>query len=80
VTTHIYHPRVWDPEEGTVTGPVLVDECPRCQEHAQHPHWSLDQAHQARLRALWVSNGPYLSDLDRRAAQRLFLEDEGRGE
>jgi hypothetical protein len=78
VTTHIYHPRVWDPEEGTVTGPVLVDECPRCQEHAQHPHWSLDLAHLARLRELAVNDGPWLSHLDRIAAERLFLSEMGR--
>jgi hypothetical protein len=78
MTTHIYHPRVWNPEEGFVNGPVLCDDCPRCQEHAQNPHWSLDLQHLAALRELWKNDGPWLSECDRIAAERLFLSEMGR--
>ena len=53
-------------------------ECPRCQEHAQNPHWSLDLTHLARLRELFDNDGPWLSELDRVAAERLFLSEMGR--
>ena len=72
MSTHTYHPRIWDPTVGTVDGPVLVDDCPRCQEHAEHPEWSLDGRRRMRLMELWTADGPWLSDLDKKAALRLY--------
>jgi hypothetical protein len=56
---------------GVVDGPVLVDECPRCQEHAQHPYASLDITRRIRLKKLYDEKGPFLSELDRIAATRM---------
>lgn len=58
MTAHIYHPDTH--EYG------LFDECPRCQEHAEHPEWSLDSDNVARL-----LRGDLFSELDRKAAERL---------
>jgi hypothetical protein len=73
MTIHIYHPQVWDPKFHPDGGPVLDDECPRCQEHAEHPEATLDPLHQTKLMDMFVSGGPYLSDLDRRAAGQLWI-------
>jgi hypothetical protein len=70
MTSHIYHPRIWS--SGYEDAPVLLDECPRCQEHASHPHQSLDNKHIAKLKKLWETNGPYYSHCDKKAAERLF--------
>ena len=72
MSTHIYHPRIWDADAEDATGPVLVDDCPRCQEHATHPEHSLDHRHRMRLWQLWLGAGPWLSELDLKAANHLY--------
>jgi len=67
MTAHIYHPEVYDPTF-TPDGPVLSDRCPRCQEHATHPLMSLDAHRLSRLLELADHDGPWLSELDRKAA------------
>jgi hypothetical protein len=58
MTTHILH--------ADVLTHGLDSHCPRCREHAENPLASLDTAMLRRL-----SEGVYLSDLDRLAAERL---------
>ena len=44
---HRYHP---DPKRDDNPAAVLWDDCPRCDDHADHPASSLDEEH---LRRLW---------------------------
>lgn len=70
MTAHIHHPHVYDPVFRP-DGPVLDDECERCQEHAAHPLESLDGHRITRLAALATDDGPWLSVLDRVAAREV---------
>ena len=54
MTIHTYHP------DSHTHG--LHPDCPRCQEHAEHPHESLDAWNRARLLC-----GDVFTDLDRQA-------------
>lgn len=58
MTVHTYH------EDTHTHG--LADDCPRCQEHAQHPESSLDRVNIRRL-----LEGSVLTMTDRIAAAKL---------
>jgi len=68
---HIYHPETWDPKFHP-SGPVLCDACERCQEHAEHPFESLDLDRIKHLKDLGMKDGPWLSNLDYKAAAKLY--------
>jgi hypothetical protein len=44
----------------------LDDSCPRCEQHTEHPEWSLDAPNLNRL-----LEGHIYTELDRLAAERL---------
>lgn len=58
MTTHVYH------QDTHTHG--LAPECPRCQEHAEHPAASLDSINIARL-----LRGEVHTPLDRKALEAL---------
>lgn len=81
MATHRYHP---DPDTNDPADAVLWDDCERCEEHAQHPHLTLDNENLVRLwyRMLAAErdgDGRYLTATESRAGFvlhgiALFLE------
>jgi hypothetical protein len=49
----------------------LADGCPRCEEHAEHPTWTLDEANLAALRERVEKGLGARSDNEARAMRNL---------
>lgn len=74
MSTHSYHPDVWDPDHNTSqSAPVLADGCDRCAEIAKAPAQNLDAARVLELHRRTMARRDQISENDLVAARALAV-------